>query len=145
MHRTKSPPTGKDGGAKGETRTLTGLAHWHLKPARLPIPPLSLWHPIRLGAIIAITTAKIRAHDDHKASLRSCAALLSGSESTYQRRLGRYIEGIPTISTYQPRFPQLDGFFRQTTNTACSRFNQPKARCDFRRYFRVCIANETLS
>ena len=29
-------------GAKGETRTLTGFPYWYLKPARLPIPPLSL-------------------------------------------------------------------------------------------------------
>ena len=34
------------GGAKGGTRTLTGVAHWNLNPARLPVPPLS---PARRG------------------------------------------------------------------------------------------------
>ena len=28
-------------GAKGGTRTLTGVTHWNLNPARLPVPPLS--------------------------------------------------------------------------------------------------------
>ena len=36
-------------GAKGETRTLTGCTHWYLKPARLPVPPLSR-QPERSGA-----------------------------------------------------------------------------------------------
>src|ERR1700686_3899964 len=32
-------------GAKGGTRTPTALGHWLLRPARLPIPPLSLPGP----------------------------------------------------------------------------------------------------
>src|SRR6266550_2823480 len=34
--------TFKPFGAKGGTRTPTALGHWLLRPARLPIPPLSL-------------------------------------------------------------------------------------------------------
>src|SRR5439155_26141534 len=34
------PDVGR-GGAKGGTRTPTAVNHWLLKPARLPVPPLS--------------------------------------------------------------------------------------------------------
>ena len=31
----------RGGGAKGGTRTLTGVTRWNLNPVRLPVPPLS--------------------------------------------------------------------------------------------------------
>ena len=51
-----SMPTARSGrcrsGAKGETRTLTGVARWNLNPVRLPISPLSRWeHPRVNGGI----------------------------------------------------------------------------------------------
>ena len=33
--------TSREGGAKGGTRTLTGVTRWNLNPVRLPVPPLS--------------------------------------------------------------------------------------------------------
>src|SRR5207245_9166657 len=48
-------PSGSKFGAKGGTRTPTAVNHWLLKPARLPVPPLSRF---RVGSRFSATSSR---------------------------------------------------------------------------------------